>query len=83
MKKCQDELMTKESELQHLSTDVSVKTSQLRCMDEDLQHMKNQLDSKSDIGMMCTSVISLCRTLYCMLVSFILNFCRDTRTCYV
>lgn len=51
--------MSKESELQRLRRDVSVKTSQIRCMDENLQQVKSQLDSKSDIGMTCNFVICI------------------------
>lgn len=52
MKKCQGELLSKESELQRLRRDVMVKTSQISSMEESLQHTMSQLDSKSDMGML-------------------------------
>ncbi len=50
MTKCKGELVSKESELQRLRRDVAAKVSQISRMDESLQHMKSQLDSKSDMG---------------------------------
>ncbi|TNN69827.1 Cytoskeletal protein Sojo [Liparis tanakae] len=49
--KCRGELASKESELQRLRKDVDDQACQVRCRDESLQHMKKQLDGKSDAGM--------------------------------
>uniref|UniRef100_A0A3Q4M603 Coiled-coil domain containing 18 n=1 Tax=Neolamprologus brichardi TaxID=32507 RepID=A0A3Q4M603_NEOBR len=49
VKKCREELVSKESELERLRKDVGVKTSQISCMEESLQHIKSQLISKNDI----------------------------------
>lgn len=43
--------MSKESELQRLRRDIAAKTSQISRMDENLQQVKSQLNSKKDIGM--------------------------------
>lgn len=53
VKKCREELVSKESELERLRKDVGVKTSQISCMEESLQHIKSQLISKNDIGKTC------------------------------
>ena len=50
MTKARGELVSKESELQRLRRDVATKTSQVSRMDESLQHLKSQLDSKTDRG---------------------------------
>lgn len=52
MTKCRGELVSKESELQRLRRDVTVKTSQISRMEENLRHTISQLDSKSDMGML-------------------------------
>lgn len=52
MTRCRGELKSKESELKRLRRDVSVRTSQMSHMEENLQHVKIQLESKSDIGVM-------------------------------
>lgn len=61
MTKCRGELVSKESELQRLRRDVAAKTSQISRMDESLQHMRSQLDSKSDMG----TLHSFCYFTYC------------------
>lgn len=51
MTKCRGELVSKESELQRLRRDVASKASQIIRLEESLQHMKSQLDSKTDMCM--------------------------------
>ncbi|KAF3858777.1 hypothetical protein F7725_011978 [Dissostichus mawsoni] len=51
MVKCRGELVSKDSELHRLQRDVTVKTSQISCMDESLQQLRSLLNSKSDTVM--------------------------------
>ncbi|KAM9791621.1 scinderin like b isoform 1-T2 [Syngnathus typhle] len=48
-KKYQVELVSKESELQRLRKDVTVKTSQISVMDKNLQQTRSALESKNDL----------------------------------
>ena len=50
MEKCRTELVSKESELEHLKRSVSIRTSQISGLEESLQSMRGQLISKSDTG---------------------------------
>lgn len=52
MTKCRGELVTKDLELQRLKKDVTIKTSQLKRMEENLCRMKDELDSKTDLGVL-------------------------------
>lgn len=52
--------MTKELELQRLRRDVATKTSQISCMQESLNSMKNELDSKTEMGkLQCSCSLAL------------------------
>lgn len=51
--KCRGELVSKDSELHRLQRDVTVKTSQISCLDESLQQLSSLLNSKSDMGTFC------------------------------
>ncbi|XP_069568595.1 coiled-coil domain-containing protein 18 isoform X1 [Brachyistius frenatus] len=62
MTKCQGELLSKESELEHLKKDVAIKTSQISCMDESLQHIAGQLITKSDMIMDLEEKLHRCET---------------------
>lgn len=50
MAKCQGELLSKELELQHLRRDITNKTSQISCTEENLDRIKTELDSKTNLG---------------------------------
>lgn len=50
MAKCRGELLSKDLELQRLRIDVTSKTSQISRMEESLHCMRNELDSKTNLG---------------------------------
>lgn len=50
MTKCRGELVTKELELKRLRRDVNLKASQISRMEESFNCMKQELDSKTDLG---------------------------------
>lgn len=50
MAKCRGELLSKDLELQRLRRDVTSKTSQISRLEESLHCMKNELDSKTNLG---------------------------------
>lgn len=47
---CRAELVSKESELEHMRRDVSMKMAQIGDLEESLQHVKSQLITKSSLG---------------------------------
>lgn len=75
MTKCKGELESKESELQRLRREVSVKTLQIAHMEESLQDTRNQLDSKSDMGRTRNFIVSIVQE---TLISVVFIFCRDS-----
>lgn len=85
MTKCREEMVSKDSELQRLRKDVNDKTSHISRLDENLQHIKRQLDSKSD---MCrwhsvseVQEISVCFCFYIYIYIYIYtvynSFCKE------
>lgn len=50
MTKCRGELVTKELELKRLRRDVNIKASQISRMEESFHCMKEELDSKTELG---------------------------------
>lgn len=80
MTKCRGELVTKDLELQRLKKDVTIKTSQLKRMEENLNRMKNELDSKTDLGVLQFLFSSLIHSLLRSPPNFFVLFSPLART---